>query len=62
VPKVIEQPTCPHCKAELQRPIPRSCPVCGGSLQQRFLASGCLTTKPLVLLFGLGLLWLLAHS
>jgi hypothetical protein len=36
--------------------------VCGGSLQQRFLSSGCLTTKPLVLCACLGLLWLLARS
>ena len=61
MPRVIEEPRCPHCKAELKKPIPRSCPVCGGSLQKRFLASGCLTTKPLLLLVGLGLFWLLAR-
>jgi len=36
--------------------------VCGGSLQQRFLSLGCLTTKPLALLAGLGLFWLLYRA
>ena len=62
MPRVVDQPHCPHCKAEIPRPAPRSCPVCGGSLQQRFLSLGCLTTKPLALLAGLGLFWLLYRA
>jgi len=43
---IIDAKHCPHCKAALPQPVPRTCPECAGSLQQRFLASGCLTTKP----------------
>jgi len=55
-PRVLDTGRCPHCKAELARPTPRSCPSCGGSLQKRYLASGCLTSAPKLLLLG-GLLW-----
>jgi predicted amidophosphoribosyltransferase len=45
-PRVLETKRCPHCKAELEHPTPRACPICGGSLQKRFLSIGCLTSAP----------------
>jgi predicted amidophosphoribosyltransferase len=59
MPRLIEGKLCPHCKAELPAEKPRSCPECGGSLQQRHLKAGCITAAPKLLLFGLGLalLW-----
>jgi predicted amidophosphoribosyltransferase len=60
MPRVLDHRVCPHCKAELGQPPPRVCPACGGSLQQRYLTAGCLTTKPLILCIGLSLVWLLA--
>lgn len=45
-PRILKTGRCPHCDADVPRPTPRSCPDCGGSLQQRFLASGCLTSAP----------------
>lgn len=60
VSRLIEAKRCPHCGEELELPLPRTCPSCGGSLQQRYLKSGCLTSKPLLLLLGLGALGLLA--
>jgi len=44
---------CPHCNAELPEPKPRVCADCGGSLQQRYLTAGCLTSAPKLLLFAL---------
>ena len=55
MPRLIEADRCPHCKAELPEEKPRSCPECGGSLQQRFLKAGCITSAPKALLFALGL-------
>jgi predicted amidophosphoribosyltransferase len=55
--RLIEAQRCPHCRAELPDPMPRVCPDCAGSLQQRFLRAGCLTSAPLVLLSGAAL-WL----
>jgi len=52
MPRLIEGKRCPHCRAELPAPKPRACPECGGSLQQRFLAAGCLTSAPKVLLIA----------
>lgn len=49
--RIIDAKHCPHCKARLPQPVPRTCPECAGSLQQRFLASGCLTTKPPAIAF-----------
>jgi len=57
---MIEAETCPHCKKELEKPLPRACPKCGGSLQKRYLTAGCLTSKPLVLLAAVGALWFFA--
>ena len=49
---------CPHCKAEVPKDHGRVCLDCGGSLQKRYLAIGCLTSKPLIL-FAVGLsMWL----
>jgi predicted amidophosphoribosyltransferase len=65
-PRVLKTGRCPHCKRELEQPTPRVCPHCGGSLQQRFLKAGCLTSAPKLLLLGAGLWWLvraaLAHA
>ena len=55
MPRLIEEDRCPHCKAQLPEEKPRSCPECGGSLQQRHLKAGCLTSAPKVLLLALGL-------
>ena len=52
--RLLDADTCPHCKEPLPEPTPRTCPACGGSLQQRYLQSGCLSSKPLVALVGLG--------
>jgi len=60
MPKLIDQDHCPHCKAELPDPKPRVCPECMGSIQQRHLALGCLSSGPALLLVGLGLRWLLS--
>lgn len=46
MPRLIEGNRCPHCGAELEDPKPRVCASCGGSLQQRFLRAGCLSTAP----------------
>jgi hypothetical protein len=49
---------CPHCKAEVPKDHGRVCLDCGGSLQKRYLAIGCLTSKPMILI-AVGLpLWL----
>lgn len=52
-PKLIEEGRCPHCGADLAEPKPRVCPECMGSLQKRYLASGCLTSAPKLILFAL---------
>lgn len=51
-PRILETQSCPHCEAPLPRPTPRVCPACAGSIQQRYLRAGCLTSKPLLVLFG----------
>lgn len=61
-PRLIDARQCPHCKAELGKPPPRVCPKCGGSLQQRFLKAGCLTSAPKLLVLGAGLWWLLHEA
>ena len=60
MPRLIRSPYCPHCRATLPEPKPRACPQCAGSLNQRFLQVGCLTSAPPVLLMALGLWWLCA--
>ncbi len=54
-PRILEVDHCPHCKAALSKPTPRVCPVCGGSLQKRFLTAGCLSSAPPLLLVAWGL-------
>ncbi|TAJ25421.1 MAG: hypothetical protein EPO68_00060 [Planctomycetota bacterium] len=53
-PRILKTDKCVHCGVALEQPTPRLCPKCGGSLQQRYLKWGCLSSKPLVLLVGLG--------
>lgn len=52
-PRLVEGDRCPHCKRPLEDPKPRVCPHCMGSLQKRYLTSGCLTSAPKLVLFGL---------
>jgi predicted amidophosphoribosyltransferase len=59
MPRLIEQRRCPHCAEELPEPKPRACPSCAGSLQQRHLKAGCLSSAPPLVLAALGLDWLL---
>lgn len=54
--RILKTKTCPHCRAALELPTPRVCPVCGGSLQQRFFTAGCLSSAPPVILLALGAL------
>lgn len=61
-PRLLKTGHCPHCKAELGKPTPRVCPKCGGSIQQRFLKVGCLTSAPKLLLFGAGIWWLVRET
>jgi len=49
MPRLIADDRCPHCGAALADPKPRVCPACAGSLQQRYLRAGCLSSAPLVL-------------
>jgi len=60
-PRILDTRQCPHCKAELAQPTPRVCPTCGGSLQQRHLKLGCLTSAPRLLLLG-GLAWAVSSA
>ena len=61
-PRLLDTGHCPHCKAELGKPTPRACPKCGGSLQQRYLRSGCLSSAPKLLLLGAALWWLVRET
>lgn len=53
--KLIAEPNCPHCGLELPQAKPRSCPRCAGSLQQRYLRAGCLSSAPKLWLFAAAL-------
>lgn len=57
MPRLIDEPVCPHCGVELPDPTPRVCPECAGSLQQRYLKAGCLSAGPKLLLFAGGAAW-----
>lgn len=57
-PRLVADALCPHCKAKLPEPKPRVCPECAGSLQQRYLRAGCITSAPKLLLVGAALVWL----
>ena len=61
-PRILKTGSCPHCHAKLEQPTPRVCPACGGSLQQRFLKAGCLSSAPKLLLFGAALWWLVRET
>jgi predicted amidophosphoribosyltransferase len=61
-PRIIDTDRCPHCGEELPEETPRVCPHCGGSLQQRYLQTGCLTSKPLLVLLAAGPLALLLRA
>jgi hypothetical protein len=52
MPRLIPDKHCPHCRIRLPEPKPRACPDCGGSLHQRFLRAGCLSSAPGLLLAG----------
>ena len=50
MPRLIDKDHCPHCGADLpkdQKEPSAFCGECGGSLQQRHLKAGCLSTAPL---------------
>ncbi|MFT6109884.1 MAG: putative amidophosphoribosyltransferase [Planctomycetota bacterium] len=55
MPRLIDQTHCPHCGTELKAPLPRVCPKCAGSLQQRHLKAGCLSSGPALFLISLAL-------
>jgi len=54
-------PRCPHCDAELPANARelrlRACPQCAGSLRQKHLKAGCLTSAPKQLLLWGALVW-----
>lgn len=52
MPRLIDSSKCPHCGDTLPKPPPRVCPACAGSLQQRHLRAGCISTGPAVFLLG----------
>lgn len=52
MPRLIQDGHCPHCGVKLPEPLPRVCPECAGSLQQRYLKAGCLHTGPALILAG----------
>ncbi|MEM7515743.1 MAG: hypothetical protein AAF368_02305 [Planctomycetota bacterium] len=58
-PRLITDEQCPHCGAPLpSENRPRVCPSCAGSLQQRYLRAGCLSSAPKLLLgLVLAALW-----
>jgi predicted amidophosphoribosyltransferase len=58
MPRLIEEPRCPHCGEGLPEPKPRACPTCAGSLQQRYLRAGCLSSAPRLFLLAAGVWWL----
>lgn len=47
MPRLLRSRRCPHCGVRLAKPPPRVCTECGGSLQQRYLQAGCLSSSPL---------------
>ncbi len=58
MPRLIDSNQCPHCGVTLPKPAPRVCPACAGSLQQRHLRAGCISTGPAIFLLG----WLLLRA
>ncbi len=58
MPRLIDGTRCPHCDGELPIPKPLLCPQCAGSLRQKHLRAGCLSSAPKVLLCAFTLAWL----
>jgi predicted amidophosphoribosyltransferase len=56
--RLVEGTHCPHCGAELPSPKPLVCPACAGSLRQRHLKAGCLSSAPKLVLFATAAWWL----
>jgi len=52
MPRLLDARECPHCGEQLSQPPPRVCPKCAGSLQQRHLKAGCISTGPAIFLLG----------
>lgn len=52
MPRLIDDEHCPHCGEPLPTASSRSCPSCAGSLQQRYLKMGCLSSAPGILLLA----------
>ena len=59
-PRLLLVDNCPHCQEKLPERGLRTCPLCGGSLQQRYLRAGCLSSSPVLLIFALAAAWLLS--
>jgi hypothetical protein len=59
-PRLLLVDDCPHCREKLPERGLRTCPGCGGSLQQRYLRAGCLSSSPVLLVFALAAAWLLS--
>lgn len=55
MPRLIDKDHCPHCGVKRTEEDVSVCTECGGSLQQRHLKAGCISTAPLWIL----MLWLL---
>lgn len=58
MPRPVQGTHCPHCDAKLPEPKPPSCPECAGSLSQRHLKAGCLTSAPKLVAFAACSAWL----
>ncbi len=56
MPRLIDAENCPHCGEPREDRSRAFCDGCGGSLQQRHLSTGCLSTAPLWIAFWLWLL------
>jgi hypothetical protein len=56
--RLVQGTHCPHCNAELPTPKPITCPECAGSLRQRHLKAGCLSSAPKLVLFATAAWWL----
>ena len=60
MPRLIDRGTCPHCGAARKDRESGSCDQCGGSLQQRHLKAGCVSTAPLwIAVLSLAAVWAL---